>query len=73
MRQIRNFAIATLAAATLGACATKGFVRRGLDEQRCEPIVGSPEDALERRTATKLELLHAVVLTLGDRNRIVKA
>ncbi len=34
MRQIRNFAIAALAASTLGACATKGFVRRGLDEQR---------------------------------------
>src|SRR6185369_17841423 len=36
-------------------------------------MIGSPEDALERRTAAKLELLHAVKLTLGDRNRIVKA
>src|SRR6267154_2531197 len=29
--------------------------------------------ALERRSAAKSELLHAVELTLGDRNRIVKA
>src|SRR6476619_2039184 len=36
-------------------------------------MIGSPEDALERRAATKLELLHAVELALGDRNRIVEA
>src|SRR6185295_959593 len=36
-------------------------------------MIGSPEDALERRAAAKLELLHAVELTLGDRNRIIEA
>jgi peptidoglycan-associated lipoprotein len=34
MRSIRYASLAVLAASTLGACATKGFVRRGLDEQR---------------------------------------
>lgn len=34
MRSIRYATLSLLAASTLGACATKGFVRRGLDEQR---------------------------------------
>lgn len=34
MRQARNVAVMVLAAGTLSACATKGFVRRGLEEQR---------------------------------------
>ena len=34
MRQARYVAIAALAASTLSACATKGFVRKGLEEQR---------------------------------------
>lgn len=34
MRQARYVAMAALAASTLGACATKGFVRKGLEEQR---------------------------------------
>jgi peptidoglycan-associated lipoprotein len=34
MHKIRYVAMATLAATTLSACATKGYVRRGLDEQR---------------------------------------
>jgi peptidoglycan-associated lipoprotein len=34
MRVIRYAVSAALAASTLGACATKGFVRRGLEEQR---------------------------------------
>lgn len=34
MRSIRYATLTVLAASTLGACATKGFVRRGLDEQR---------------------------------------
>lgn len=34
MRQVRYVAIAALAASTLSACATKGFVRKGLEEQR---------------------------------------
>ena len=34
MRQAKYVAMAVLAASTLGACATKGFVRKGLEEQR---------------------------------------
>lgn len=34
MRQARFVAIAALAATSLSACATKGFVRKGLEEQR---------------------------------------
>jgi len=34
MRQARNVAVMVLAVGTLSACATKGFVRRGLEEQR---------------------------------------
>ena len=34
MRQVKYVAMVVLAASTLGACATKGFVRKGLDEQR---------------------------------------
>jgi peptidoglycan-associated lipoprotein len=34
MRSIRYATLSLLATSTLGACATKGFVRRGLDEQR---------------------------------------
>lgn len=34
MRTLRLFGIAALAATSLGACATKGFVRTGLEEQR---------------------------------------
>jgi peptidoglycan-associated lipoprotein len=34
MRQLRVVLAAALAASTLGACATKGFVRKGLEEQR---------------------------------------
>lgn len=34
MRKVRVAVMAVLAASTLGACATKGFVRKGLDEQR---------------------------------------
>lgn len=34
MRQLYATALTLLAASTLGACATKGFVRRGLEEQR---------------------------------------
>jgi outer membrane protein OmpA-like peptidoglycan-associated protein len=34
MRQVRFVAMAALAATSLSACATKGFVRKGLDEQR---------------------------------------
>jgi peptidoglycan-associated lipoprotein len=34
MRQARYVAIAALAVSTLSACATKGFVRKGLEEQR---------------------------------------
>ena len=34
MRHVRYVAIAALAASTLSACATKGFVRKGLEEQR---------------------------------------
>ncbi len=34
MRQARYVVMAVLAVSTLSACATKGFVRRGLDEQR---------------------------------------
>ncbi len=34
MRQLRLFGMAALAATSLGACATKGFVRQGLEDQR---------------------------------------
>ena len=34
MRQVKFAAMIVLAAGTLGACATKGFVRKGLEEQR---------------------------------------
>lgn len=34
MRQAKFVAMTLLAASTLSACATKGFVRKGLDEQR---------------------------------------
>jgi peptidoglycan-associated lipoprotein len=34
MRKVRVAVMAVLAASMLGACATKGFVRKGLDEQR---------------------------------------
>ncbi len=34
MRTLRLFGMAALAATSLGACATKGFVRTGLEEQR---------------------------------------
>ncbi len=34
MRQVKYVAMVVLAASTLGACATKGFVRKGLEEQR---------------------------------------
>lgn len=34
MRTIRYVTMAALAASTLSACATKGFVRKGLEEQR---------------------------------------
>jgi len=34
MRYTRYVALTALAATTLSACATKGFVRRGLEEQR---------------------------------------
>ncbi len=34
MRKVRNVAAMALAASTLSACATKGFVRQGLEEQR---------------------------------------
>ncbi|MBL0939575.1 MAG: OmpA family protein [Gemmatimonadaceae bacterium] len=34
MRKIQYAAMAVLAASTLSACATKGFVRKGLEEQR---------------------------------------
>ena len=36
-------------------------------------MTGSPEDALKRRAAAKLELLDAVELALGERNRVVEA
>src|ERR1700676_918344 len=39
----------------------------------CEAAPASPEDALERCSAAKLELLHPVVGALGQRNRIVEA
>ena len=34
MRQVKLVAVTVLAATTLGACATKGFVRKGLEDQR---------------------------------------
>ncbi len=34
MRQVKFAAMIVLASSTLGACATKGFVRKGLEEQR---------------------------------------
>ncbi|MCA0377466.1 MAG: OmpA family protein [Gemmatimonadetes bacterium] len=34
MRQLQSIAMTLAASSLLGACATKGFVRRGLDEQR---------------------------------------
>ena len=34
MRQVKSVVMVALAAGTLGACATKGFVRKGLEEQR---------------------------------------
>ena len=34
MRQVKCVAMGVLAASMLGACATKGFVRKGLEEQR---------------------------------------
>ena len=34
MRPVKYVAMVVLAASTLGACATKGFVRKGLEEQR---------------------------------------
>jgi peptidoglycan-associated lipoprotein len=34
MQQVRYVAMVVLAATTLSACATKGFVRKGLEEQR---------------------------------------
>ncbi len=34
MQQVRHVAMVVLAATTLSACATKGFVRKGLEEQR---------------------------------------
>lgn len=34
MRQVKYVAVMALAASTLSACATKGFVRKGLEEQR---------------------------------------
>ncbi len=45
MRQLRLFGMAALAITSLGACATKGFVRQGLEDQR---VALSTELASER-------------------------
>src|ERR1700744_598741 len=37
------------------------------------PAAGSGGQALERSSAAELELLHDVILTLGDRDRVVEA
>jgi peptidoglycan-associated lipoprotein len=52
MRKVRVAVMAVLAASMLGACATKGFVRKGLDEQRAslqtEMRDGLNKERLER-------------------------
>lgn len=48
MRVIRYAMSAVLAASTLGACATKGFVRKGLDEQRTALTASLTQEKTER-------------------------
>jgi len=48
MRVIKYAVTAVLAASTLTACATKGFVRRGLDEQRTALSTGLSTERTER-------------------------
>ncbi|HYW33467.1 MAG TPA: OmpA family protein [Gemmatimonas sp.] len=50
MRHVRYVAIAALAASTLSACATKGFVRKGLEEQRVA-LTGQIDTERTERTA----------------------
>jgi peptidoglycan-associated lipoprotein len=50
MRQVRYVAIAALAASTLSACATKGFVRKGLEDQRVA-LTGQIDTERSERTA----------------------
>lgn len=67
MRVIRIAASAVLAASTLGACATKGFVRRNLEDQRVVLSSAVNQERTERAArdsalqaqvdATKAELL----------------
>src|SRR5476649_2839994 len=38
-----------------------------------KPVAAFPDHALERCSAAKLEFLNAVILTLGERNRVVEA
>ena len=48
MRVIGYAMSAVLAASTLGACATKGFVRKGLDEQRTALTASLSQEKTER-------------------------
>lgn len=62
MRKFQYAALAVLAASTLSACATKGFVRKGLEEQRValdternERVAG--DEALGRKVDTEVGAL----------------
>ncbi|MES2524909.1 MAG: OmpA family protein [Gemmatimonadota bacterium] len=55
MRHVRYVAIAALAASTLSACATKGFVRKGLEEQRVA-LTGQIDTERTERTAADATL-----------------
>ncbi len=71
MRQLRLFGMAALAVTSLSACATKGFVRQGLEDQR---VALSTELASERAarvagdSAVRVDLaaLRADLTTLRD-------
>lgn len=71
MRQLRLFGMAALAVTSLSACATKGFVRQGLEDQRAAL---STEIASERSSRiagddalrTDLNALRADLTTLRD-------
>lgn len=51
MRVIRYAVSAVLAASTLGACATKGFVRKGLEDQRVALSTSITQERTDRTNA----------------------
>ncbi len=75
MRQLRLFGMAALAVTSLSACATKGFVRQGLEDQRValstelasERVARLAGDSTVRADVTRdMAALRADLMTLRD-------